>query len=204
MMESVYYNSGNIFIGQGKAFYNNAKRYIETEDYKHWEEALSIIKESYKKTRPKIREGLRKRRLAEVSMGSSAKRHYPLNLDRTPVHEKFITEINDRIVPKTRLGENCTKSDRYYIWRTCLDHKVRPNHMKNEGKIFDKDNPPSTGNPGEDYNCRCKADYYIPNYVEIDGQNEVKMVRKYFPSVKDIPGLVIKNSWDYKVTNYDH
>jgi hypothetical protein len=45
-----------------------------------------------------------------------------------------------------------------YIWRTEQDARVRPSHAANNGKIFSMDNPPSTGNPGEDYNCRCWAE----------------------------------------------
>lgn len=46
----------------------------------------------------------------------------------------------------------------YYIWRTQEDEKVRPFHATNNGKIFSSDNPPATGNPGEDFNCRCWAE----------------------------------------------
>jgi SPP1 gp7 family putative phage head morphogenesis protein len=43
----------------------------------------------------------------------------------------------------------------YYIWRTRQDHKVRPSHAANHGKIFSYDKRPPTGHPGEEYNCRC-------------------------------------------------
>lgn len=48
----------------------------------------------------------------------------------------------------------------HYIWRTSGDDKVRPSHAANNGKIFAWDNPPETGHPGEDYNCRCRAEPY--------------------------------------------
>lgn len=50
----------------------------------------------------------------------------------------------------------------HYIWRTRLDDKVRPSHAANDGKVFSWDSPPSTGHPGDDYNCRCWADP-VPN-----------------------------------------
>ncbi len=50
----------------------------------------------------------------------------------------------------------------HYIWRTAGDDKVRPSHAANDGKIIAWDNPPATGNPGEDFNCRCKAEAYVP------------------------------------------
>ena len=45
-----------------------------------------------------------------------------------------------------------------YIWRTRDDNKVRPLHAVNDNKIFDWDKKPSTGHPGETYNCRCWAE----------------------------------------------
>lgn len=44
-----------------------------------------------------------------------------------------------------------------YIWRTAHDERVRSSHRANDGKIFWWNKPPPTGHPGEDYNCRCKA-----------------------------------------------
>lgn len=51
-----------------------------------------------------------------------------------------------------------------YVWSTSDDIRVRHDHKKLEGKIFDWDHPPITdeatgtrNNPGEDYNCRCVA-----------------------------------------------
>lgn len=48
----------------------------------------------------------------------------------------------------------------HYIWRTRGDPQVRPSHIENNGKVFAWDNPPETGHPGEDYNCRCTAEPY--------------------------------------------
>ena len=44
-----------------------------------------------------------------------------------------------------------------YVWRTRGDGKVRVTHAENDGHVFSGDNPPATGHPGEDYNCRCEA-----------------------------------------------
>lgn len=46
----------------------------------------------------------------------------------------------------------------HYIWRTAGDGKVRPSHAANDGQVFAWDRPPPTGNPGEDYGCRCRAE----------------------------------------------
>lgn len=57
----------------------------------------------------------------------------------------------------------------HYEWRCVVgspDHPVRPSHKILDGKIFRWDDPPITtekgqpvrrNNPGQDYNCRCKA-----------------------------------------------
>lgn len=44
-----------------------------------------------------------------------------------------------------------------YIWITQGDERVRTSHAERDGGIFDAANPPEGGNPGDDYNCRCKA-----------------------------------------------
>ena len=55
-----------------------------------------------------------------------------------------------------------------YIWQTSMDERVRPDHKRLNGHLFRFDHPPITNtktgaknNPGEDYNCRCKAVPYI-------------------------------------------
>lgn len=45
-----------------------------------------------------------------------------------------------------------------YVWRTRADNKVRSAHAVNDGKLFEWRNPPATGHPGEDFNCRCWAE----------------------------------------------
>lgn len=44
-----------------------------------------------------------------------------------------------------------------YRWSTSGDERVRDTHAANEGRIFSWDDPPSTGHPGEDIQCRCVA-----------------------------------------------
>ena len=59
------------------------------------------------------------------------------------------------------------KPTTHYIWHTSGDDKVRPSHAVNNGRIFSWDNPPETGHPGEDYNCRCSAEPYYGNQHEV-------------------------------------
>ena len=53
-----------------------------------------------------------------------------------------------------------------YVWHTRSDEKVRPSHRANDGHIFSWDDPPDTGHPGTDYNCRCQAIPYVPGETE--------------------------------------
>lgn len=40
-----------------------------------------------------------------------------------------------------------------YIWQTAMDERVRHEHAKREGKVFNWDDPPNDGHPGEPINC---------------------------------------------------
>lgn len=53
-----------------------------------------------------------------------------------------------------------------YVWRTEQDEKVRLTHRANDGHLFRWDDPPVTGHPGDDYNCRCTAIQYTPGETE--------------------------------------
>lgn len=44
-----------------------------------------------------------------------------------------------------------------YEWSTAGDERVRPEHAANNGRVFKWNDPPDTGHPGEDINCRCIA-----------------------------------------------
>lgn len=48
-----------------------------------------------------------------------------------------------------------------YTWQTAGDERVREEHQANDGQDFDWNDPPATGHPGEDVNCRCIA---IPKF----------------------------------------
>lgn len=55
-----------------------------------------------------------------------------------------------------------------YIWQTSGDERVRDTHADNDGKVFNWDDPPATGHPGEDINCRCVA---LP-YFNLDEEEQ--------------------------------
>ncbi len=68
------------------------------------------------------------------------------------------------------------KPTTHYIWRTSGDSKVRASHAANNGKVFVWGNPPETGHPGEDYNCRCTAEPYAPDVDESSSQHVTSIV----------------------------
>lgn len=53
-----------------------------------------------------------------------------------------------------------------YRWRTALDERVRPAHAEREGQIFEWDNPPGDGHPGEPIQCRCYAEPIIEDLLD--------------------------------------
>lgn len=53
-----------------------------------------------------------------------------------------------------------------YVWRTRGDDNVRPAHAMNAGRLFNRNEPPSTGHPGSEYNCRCEAVSFISGQTE--------------------------------------
>lgn len=56
-----------------------------------------------------------------------------------------------------------------YQWQTSGDERVREEHAENDGKVFSWNDPPATGHPGHDVNCRCVA---IP-YFDLDKEEEL-------------------------------
>lgn len=55
------------------------------------------------------------------------------------------TRIGTVTIAKQKEGRKKGK----YIWHTAQDEKVRTSHAQRNGKVFDFENPPSDGNPGE-------------------------------------------------------
>ncbi len=52
-----------------------------------------------------------------------------------------------------------------YTWSSSNDNRVRPTHMANEGMVFEWNNAPATGHPGEDIQCRCVALADVSSWV---------------------------------------
>lgn len=52
-----------------------------------------------------------------------------------------------------------------YVWRTAQDERVRPTHAERDGKIYEWENEDQI-KPGEEINCRCTAQAYLPPIEE--------------------------------------
>lgn len=50
-----------------------------------------------------------------------------------------------------------------YVWRSRNDAKVRASHAVYDDRVFQWDEPPEAGHPGEAHNCRCYAEPVVSN-----------------------------------------
>lgn len=69
---------------------------------------------------------------------------------------------------------------RQYVWRSRDDGKVRSTHAQNDDRVFDWDNRPEGGHPGQGFNCRCHAEPYV-------GQAEAVIIPAQYTIVDGLP-----------------
>lgn len=77
-------------------------------------------------------------------------------------HDKLVEAVKQHFEAKEEYKNltawlNTAADAPLYVWITQGDDLVRAEHAERDGGIFDMDNPPDGGNPGEAYNCRCMA-----------------------------------------------
>jgi hypothetical protein len=65
-----------------------------------------------------------------------------------------------------RLSRKDFVKTQQYVWHTQQDGKVSGAHRINDGRVLSWSNPPPTGHPGQDFNCRCQAIPYIEGETE--------------------------------------
>lgn len=88
-----------------------------------------------------------------------------MNIINTDAYRTAFSEYLRRGTP-IRLSLKQVADTERYVWRTQRDERVRPSHRVNDGRILSRSNPPDTGHPGEDYNCRCEAIPYVEGQTE--------------------------------------
>lgn len=66
---------------------------------------------------------------------------------------------------KARLDQERVSSlgSKRYRWVTSRDERVRQEHQRRQGRIFEWSSPPSDGHPGEPIRCRCVAEPLLPD-----------------------------------------
>lgn len=112
-----------------------------------------------------------------------------------------VKDIYARIFVKAGTGNGETAENHtttHYVWRTAGDDKVRSEHAVNDGKVFAWDEPPSTGNPGEAFGCRCWAEPYKEDILQERCSQTVSIysnVSTYVWMIKTL-GIIILTEMD--------
>lgn len=113
-----------------------------------------------------LRQNVQKRALEGIryeSLAEEIHKSYGVSLSKAKFLARQETSLIMTKFAQTRYQDAGVEE---YMWQ-CVkgsqNHPVRPFHKKNDGKIYRWDNPPTVNdkgdrkNPGQDYNCRCKA-----------------------------------------------
>lgn len=86
-----------------------------------------------------------------------------------------IAERQARLIARDQIGKlagqvNAARQQamgvRRFTWRTVKDERVREEHQVLEGQVFEYDDPPAEGLPGEPINCRCYAEPVFDDVLE--------------------------------------
>lgn len=104
-----------------------------------------------------LREGRRAEELAgelEDRYGVAANRAALIAVDQ-------IGKLNGELTEARHTNLGITR----YYWRTAGDERVRPDHARRDGEIFEYAHPPEDGNPGFPIRCRCYADPLIEDLL---------------------------------------
>jgi SPP1 gp7 family putative phage head morphogenesis protein len=91
------------------------------------------------------------------------------------IEERYgVAQSRAEIIARDQVGKFNADLDRVrqrelgitrYEWETSQDERVRPEHAERNGKVFEWDNPPEGGHPGEDILCRCTANPIIEDLL---------------------------------------
>lgn len=75
---------------------------------------------------------------------------------------RITRDQNNKLMGKLSEVRQVAVGIKEYVWSTAGDGRVRPSHRANEGLTFRWANPPGTGHPGYEIQCRCVAQGVIP------------------------------------------
>jgi SPP1 gp7 family putative phage head morphogenesis protein len=102
---------------------------------------------------------------------------------RKMIEENFrMTRNKAKLIARDQVGKLNGKINQYrqqqlggkrYIWRTSEDERVRQRHQDLDGTVHSWEKPPVVdtrtnrrGHPGEDYQCRCRAEMVLEDVLE--------------------------------------
>ncbi len=184
ILTDMYYQSPKL-TGINTKFSEYLKEYYKTNNVAYLELVTNEIKlNSSYSTNPLERIGLQNRNNIRAIIFDS--RNCPLYskpYDKLIPEDKMFDVIpGETIIPK-EISKKFPESnvlDDHYIWRTCMDDKVRSEHKELEGKVFNYNY--DMKRPGDDYGCRC-YEQKLPIHAKIikkENENliEEEMVEK--------------------------
>ena len=160
----VLYFNGEKLVGSTTNFRRYVGNYVATNN---WTDLKNAVEEVLYRSNPGGAIGPQNRRNAEATLLASykcptyTKPNESANAGKIPV-----AKINDTIVPLNNDSSSRGVNAKYFVWRTKMDPKVRQEHMRLEGKVFRRDDPPGFL-PGAMHNCRCH-DEAVPDYIKVD------------------------------------
>lgn len=126
-------------------------RLIRTIPARHFEEIAEIVSAG-------VRSGLQGSVISAKILGRFGVARSRAELIAADQVGKFYSSLDDRRM--RALGVEA------YYWRTSKDERVRPEHEARDGILFQMDDPPPDGHPGEPVRCRCYREPVIPGLEE--------------------------------------
>jgi SPP1 gp7 family putative phage head morphogenesis protein len=101
-----------------------------------------------------FRKGLRWESMVDDIMSTLDPEDGPVSSRAARIARDQTSKLNGELTKARQTDLGIT----HYIWRTSGDERVRDSHAAHEGERYAWDEPPATGHPGEDINCRCTAE----------------------------------------------
>ncbi len=183
-IHSLYFNYPKLANGSSN-FHKLILKYVETSDEKYLEQAIHEVSVC---SNPKKDAGIQNRRDAEAIILSSYEcPTYTKPCQSSDSYNNLVVTLNKTRVPRGVTGRYDLGINKdYFIWRTCMDEKVRAEHLVREGQVFRYDNPPGGMRPGKYHNCRCHEGS-VPDHVRIhDHLSEQKAFDLYLRKGVDV------------------
>ena len=148
---------------------SHMKEYYKTGDVNNFKLAVEEVKyHSNNSKNPFERPGLQNRNdIRAIIMDSRESPLYSNPHDELiPVNKLITIKLNDTVISR-EISKKFPHSNNlrdYYIWRTCMDNKVRSEHAEKEGKVFKYEY--EMEHPGQAHGCRCFAEP-LPIHAQI-------------------------------------